>query len=177
MHIKHKLHKAEDYIRNCVPFYEDILKREHLINHFYKDLDLNAVTLFLWKRDMEYSDFSRYLYYMNKTTAYNYKFDPDDEIIYYTKKINEMLPREIESSYRFNILVHIVMTLMNDKFTAWQNYMKSLIQYCNNKFELTKQLDNISLRSYSVHYNKEFLLTINQKDNIYKIYFSTNTDT
>lgn len=71
---------------------------------------------------------------MNKTTAYNNKFDSDDEINYYTKKINEMIPSEIESIYKLNILVHIVMTLMNDKFTAWQNYMKSLIQHCNNKF-------------------------------------------
>ena len=49
------------------------------------------------------------------------KFDPDYEILNYISKINSMLPNEIDSSYRFNILVHISMTLMNDKYTAWNN--------------------------------------------------------
>lgn len=174
LHIRHKLHKAEEYMRNCVPMHKILTQMQ--IDHYCQDLDLNAVTLYLWKRDMEYSGFSKNVYYMNKTTAYNYSFDPDDEIIEYVKRINEILPGQIESSYRFNILVHIVITLMNDKFNMWQNYMKSLIQLYENKLDITKHLDNITLRSYSKQYNKEFLVTINPKDNIYKIYFSANID-
>ena len=83
--------KAEDYVRNCCTFY--LILNEKQIDHFFinRGFGLNAITLFLWKRDMEYGNYTNRGYYMNKTTAYDYKFDPDDEILDYIEKINKML--------------------------------------------------------------------------------------
>ncbi len=53
---------------------------------------------------MEYGNYTNRGYYMNKTTAYDYKFDPDDEILDYIEKINKMLPSDVDVSYKFSIL-------------------------------------------------------------------------
>lgn len=169
-HIRHKLGNAENYVRNICPFQQLLSKQQ--IDYGFKKFDLDAVTMFLWKRDMEYSGGYLNGYYMNKTAGYYYKFNPDDEIINYIKFINDILPNEIDNSYKFSILVHIAITLMKDKYQRWENLMKYLYKN-NDKYELTKKLENITLRSYSSEYNKEFLLTIDRKEQIYKLYFSS----
>lgn len=98
----------------------------------------------------------------------------DDEILDYIEKISYMLPDDIDESYKFSILVHIAITLMKEKYTNLQNYMKYWYQH-EDKFSLTKRLESISFRSYSEEYNKEFLLTINPKEKIYKLYFTSNS--
>lgn len=174
LHVRNKLHKAEEYIRYCCPYHKILSNTQ--IDRFYKHFNLDAVTLFLWKRDMEYSSYSKYAYYMNKQNQYNYKFDPDHEILDYIKKISDMLSDIIDESYKFSILVHIATTLMSDKYKEWIKLTKYLYQH-NDKYEFTKVLNNITLRKYSDKYNKEFLLTINQTDHIYKLYFSPYTET
>ena len=72
---------------------------------------------------MEYSGILNYVYYMNKRKANYYKFDPDPDILEYTRKIAYILPDYIDDSYKFSILVHIVMKLMNDKYKVWQLYI------------------------------------------------------
>lgn len=121
---------------------------------------------------MEYNSFSKQFYTMNKNLNSFNRYDPDYEILDYLKKIDTILPEFIEDSYKFSILVHFSMTLQKIKYDTWSLYINELCNNCSEPKELMKKLSHITLRSYSKQYNKHFLLEINKKKQIYKIFYS-----
>jgi hypothetical protein len=166
-----KLFKAEEFIRNYCMYY-NILNDKQIENAMIQYFDKESITLYLWKRDMEYNNFNKQFYTMNKKLNPFYSYEPDYEILDYLKKIDKLLPVFIDDSYKFSILVHLSMTLLKIKYNAWSNYINEIcINYSEPK-ELMKKFSHITLRSYSKQYNKHFLLEINRKKQIYKIFYN-----
>ncbi len=168
-HLCHKLYKAEEYIRNCCPYYK--ILNENQINSYYKYFDLESISLYLWKRDIEWSGAPIHSFYMNKCNAYNYEFHPDYIIFNYIRKISKMFPGDINDDYKFNILVHMTARLMKDKYNAILNNVRYFYEN-NEPYELAKKIDKMAMNGYSVK-NREFLLTINECKQEYKIYFDS----
>lgn len=121
---------------------------------------------------MEYNNFSKQLYIMNKKMNIICNYDPDYEILDYLKKIEKSLPKFIDDTIKFSILVHISTVLIKIKYNACSDCIDDLCNNYNEPRELMKKLNNITLRSYSIQYNKHFLLEINENKQIYKIYYS-----
>ncbi|WP_312371408.1 hypothetical protein [Lachnoclostridium sp.] len=165
--LKSKLKKVENYILVCAS--KPLIKPE-IIEKEIICFDFNAVTFYLWKRDMEYGHYLKNGYRINRSTAYSYKFNANDEIISYLDKIRMFLPEFIDEDCKFSILVHIAFILLKNKYFEWQILMKYLVENYN-KYELMDKLKNITLRNFSNDYNKEFLLVIDTAKTEYKLFF------
>ena len=82
-----------------------------------------------------------------------------------------MFPGDINDDYKFNILVHMTARLMKDKYNAILNNVRYFYEN-NEPYELAKKIDKMAMNGYSVK-NREFLLTINECKQEYKIYFDS----
>lgn len=165
------------YVRECCDMRRIIIyanREEQIIRYSDKYFDIDGVTFFLWRRDMECEDSSLKKFDISKSKYDFYHLDPDSNIIQYIENVLYLLPDDYDQNLLFNILVHISATLMIGTYKS----LKSYVAYCKDtskdKFELAEKLESTSFRGFPTFppYNKEFLLTVDKNQELYKLYFS-----
>lgn len=163
-----KLNNMDEYMSICRV--RTFLNQNVIDSTISKCFNIDALVLYLWKRDLEYRQIEHNEYKLNFKGSYGYKFTPESDIQEYLENINKILPDYISDDYKLDITAHIAISLMLDKHRQWESYVNELISKYD-KYELLNVFNNATLRDNDPNYHKEFLLIINIKTNKYQLYF------
>ncbi len=179
-HLRSRIDHAETFMNRSLWFSylanQNDIKSKKIIK-YHETFDKDAVILYLWKRDMEYNLRERHLYIINRRCAYWYKFAPDPVIYGYVQNVKYLLPDYIDDDMKFSIMVHIALTLMNDRYVEWEEYVNNIKEKKKDIWTLRDILDLSSLRLVSDNCKKQFLLKFDRVEHTFNIFFSIHERT
>jgi len=164
-HLGRKVNKIKHYIKICNQhrITNSNTVKTILTNYF----DEKSLIFYLWKRDMECSTWYYKDYYIDACNYHPYHFNPNEDIIRILEKTANILSNDVPETIQYNILIHIAISLMIQKYNQWVILINDLIKRYN-EYDLLDIINNITLKS---SINIEFLLLIDENNFDYKIYF------
>jgi hypothetical protein len=163
-----KINKIDEYMSICRV--RTFLNQNVIDSTISKCFNIEALVLYLWKRDLEYKQVDHNEYNLNFKGSYGYKFIPESDILVYLENIKKILPEYLSNDYKLDIVVHVAITLMLDKYRRWKSFINNqVIKY--DKYELLNFFNSATMRDTDVNYNKEFLLLVDYQKQDYQLYF------